>query len=56
MDAGGDGCGWARMGAGDGRGCTRMLELVIIALSEGKKRTKKNLLDKWASVWLSVDV
>ena len=37
MDAGGDGRGWARMGAG--RGCTRMLELVIIALSEGKKKT-----------------
>ena len=52
MDAGGDGRGWARMGAGDGRGCTRMLELVIIALSEGKK---KNLLDKWASAWLSID-
>ena len=55
MDAGGDGCRWARMGAGDGRRCTRMLELVIIALSEGKKRTKKTLLNKWASAWLSVD-
>ena len=55
MDAGGDGRGWARMGVGDGRGWIRMLMLVIIALSE-KKRKKKTYLMNGASAWLSVDV
>ena len=41
----GDGRGWARMGAGDGRRWTRMLVLMIIVLSE--KKRKKNLPDEW---------
>ena len=45
MGVTGDECGWARMGTGGGRGWTRVLELVIIALS-GKKKKKENILDK----------
>ena len=51
----GDGCGRARMGAGGGRGWTRVLELVIIALVERRKKKKETYLINWASAWLSVD-
>ena len=46
MGVTGDEHGWARMGTGCGRGWTRVLELVIIALSGKKKEKKENILDK----------
>ena len=52
----GDERGWGWMGTGGGRGWTRVLELVIIALSGKKEEKKKTYLMNWASVWQSVDV
>ena len=57
VGATGDGRGWARMGAGGGRRWTQVLELVIIALVERRRKNKKTTtyLINWASAWLSVD-
>ena len=47
-----DGHGW---GTDGGRGWTRVLALVITALSGKKKRKKTTYLMNWSSTWLSVD-